>query len=72
MTTRPADHREPGVKKGVRTASSGLAMPVFTVVTGDGAAGSLDFVVPSPDVPLVVAWLDGTCAPDGPSPPGTR
>jgi hypothetical protein len=67
VTTRPADYREPGVKKGGQ-AYGAVTVPTFMVVTGSGPSGSLDFVVPSADVPLVTSWLSNDLdarSPDG-------
>jgi hypothetical protein len=56
VTTRPADHREPFVKKDGRIARA-LATPVFVVVTCGTSAGALDFIVPSADGPLVAGYF---------------
>jgi hypothetical protein len=56
VSTRPADHREPNVKKG----GSGLGfinVPVFMVVTCTGPDGTGEFVVPSLDESLVASWF---------------
>jgi hypothetical protein len=62
VQTRPADHREPrGVPKGGRGMYL-VKLPVCMVVTtdlGDGA-GTVDFVVPSADAPLVAGYLSGS------------
>lgn len=60
VTTRPADSREPGVKKGGQAGV--VTVPAFMVVTGHLQGGSADFVVPGADAPLVGAWLGGTLA----------
>jgi hypothetical protein len=56
VTTRPADSREPNVKKG-GTALGVVQVPTFVVVTCTGSAGSLDLVVPSADEPLVSTYF---------------
>jgi hypothetical protein len=38
----------------------GVMVSQWTVVTAQNPTGALDFVVPTPDVPLVSAWLRGS------------
>jgi hypothetical protein len=56
VETRPADHREPNVKKGGKALGL-IGIPAFLVVTCGIAAGSLDLVVPSADEPLVATFF---------------
>lgn len=37
----------------------GVIVPQWTVVTARSPVGTLDLVVPTADVPLVSAWLNG-------------
>jgi len=55
--SRPADHREPGVKKG-GNAFGVLAVPSFVVVECVTPAGQLDFVVPDADEQLVLGYFN--------------
>jgi hypothetical protein len=60
---RPADHRESNVKHG-GIGIYGVKVPVFMVVTcttdpGDGD-GTVDFVVPAADAPLVASYVSGS------------
>ena len=57
VTTRPADSREPNVKKGGRWFGV-VAFPAFVVVTSTSSVGAVDFVVPSADQPFVTAYLN--------------
>jgi len=52
VESRPADHREPNVKKG-GTAFGVIAVPSFMVVTCVLDTGDIDLVVPGVDEPLV-------------------
>jgi len=54
--TRLADEREPRVKKG--GSALGVNVPFFRVVTCEVADGSIDFVVPSADEPIVVGYFE--------------
>lgn len=56
VTTRPADSREPNVKKG-GTFLGVVAVPAFVVVTCAGSSGAVDLVVPSADEPLVSSYF---------------
>jgi hypothetical protein len=58
VVTRPADERESNVKKGGK-AFGVVEIPAFVVVTCTGPVGTLDFVVPSADEPLVVGYFRG-------------
>jgi hypothetical protein len=62
VSTRPADDREPNVKKG---GSSILNVPSFTVVTCHTPHGAVDLVVPEADGRLVAGYFKPT------SPPGS-
>jgi len=53
--TRLADQREPRVKKG--GGALGVDVPFFRVVTCEVADGSIDFVVPSADEPIVAGYF---------------
>jgi hypothetical protein len=57
VVTRPADHREPRVKKGGKAEYGLVTIPAFVVVTCQTPSGSIDLVVPSADVPLVVGYF---------------
>lgn len=57
VTTRPADDREPNVKKG---GSSILNVPSFTVVTCHAPYGAVDLVVPEADARLVAGYFKPT------------
>jgi hypothetical protein len=59
VSVRPADQREPNVKKG-GTAFGVVAIPAFAVVSCQTVSGSLDFVVPQTDETLVVGFFGGT------------
>jgi hypothetical protein len=54
VTIRPADHREPNVKKG---GGGFVNVPSFTVVTCHTSCGAVDLLVPSADVPLVAGYF---------------
>jgi len=59
VVTRPADHREPGVKRG---DSGGrrywlVTAQAFVVVTCQTKSGAFDLVVPAVDVPVVIDRL---------------
>jgi len=54
ITTRPADDREPNVKKG---GSSIMNVPSFTVVTCHTPYGAVDLVVPEADARLVAGYF---------------
>lgn len=56
VTTRPADSREPNVKKGGK-AFGVVEVPVFVVVTCTSSSGALDLVVPLADEPLVSTYF---------------
>lgn len=55
VTTRPADDREPNVKK---AGNAVLNVPSFTVVTCHTPDGAVDLVVPAADAPLVYAHFN--------------
>jgi hypothetical protein len=57
VTTRPADHREPNVKKG---GDSIVNVPSFTVVTCHTPDGPVDLVVPEADARLVAGYFKPT------------
>lgn len=61
ITTRPADDREPNVKKG---GGSILNVPSFTVVTCHTPHGAVDLVVPDADARLVVGYFKPTSTGD--------
>jgi hypothetical protein len=54
--TRPADDREPGVKKGGQMYGA-VQIPTCVVVTCQTPSGSIDLVVPQSDVTLVVGYF---------------
>jgi hypothetical protein len=56
VTSRPADEREPNIKKGGR-AIGVLVVPRFFVVTCKTKSGEIDLVVPSVDEPLVAMFF---------------
>jgi hypothetical protein len=56
VSVRPADHREPNVKKG-GTAFGVVSIPAFVVVTCQTRSGSLEFVVPHSDESLVAGFF---------------
>jgi hypothetical protein len=56
VETRPADQREPNVKKG-GTAFGVLVVPSFVVVTCGLNAGTVDLVVPGIDQQLVETFF---------------
>ena len=56
VATRPADRREPNVKKGGK-AFGVVTVPAFVVVTCTTPKGALDFVVPPADEPLVADYF---------------
>ena len=56
VTTRPADSREPNVKRGGK-ALGVVEVPSFVVVTCTGSSGALVLVVPSADEPLVSTYF---------------
>jgi hypothetical protein len=56
VETRPADNREPNVKKG-GVALGVIAVPQFVVITCMLNSGSLDLVVPGVDQRLVEAFF---------------
>jgi hypothetical protein len=61
ITTRPADDREPNVKKG---GGSILNVPSFTVVTCHTPHGAVDLVVPEADARLVASCFEPTSTGD--------
>ena len=65
VESRPADHREPNVKKGGK-AYGVVAIPSFWVVTCHTDSGSADLVVPAADAPLVKTFFSelGRANPD--------
>jgi len=56
VETRPADHREPNVKKG-GSAFGVIAVPAFVVVTCTLDSGTIDLVVPGVDERLVDGYF---------------
>lgn len=56
VDSRPADDREPNVKKG-GTALGVVALPTFVVVSSMTPSGAVDCVVPAADEPLVKAFF---------------
>ena len=56
VQSRPADHREPNVKKG-GTAFAVVQVPTFVVVSCTTPSGDVDCVVPAADEPLVKAFF---------------
>jgi len=56
VETRPADQREPNVKKGGK-AYGVVQIPTFLVVTCQAASASVDFVVPAADERLVRSFF---------------
>jgi hypothetical protein len=61
ITTRPADDREPNVKKG---GGSILNVPSFAVVTCHTPHGAVDLVVPDADARLVAGYFKPTSTGD--------
>jgi hypothetical protein len=58
VQARPPDHREwSRSDAGVMMPGEGGLVPKWMVVTARSTQGSLDFMIPSPDTPLVTAWL---------------
>jgi len=57
VASQPADHREPGVKKGGK-AFGVVPVPSFFVVECVTPAGPLDFVVPAADEQLVFGYFN--------------
>jgi hypothetical protein len=66
VQTRPPGTREVLKVRNIERLRDGVMTPQWTVVSARGAVGSLDFVVPTPDVPLVSAWLYGIPDSSGP------
>jgi hypothetical protein len=58
VSARPADHREPNLKKG-GTAFGVVAIPAFVVVTCQTGSGLLELVVPQADEKLVAGFFGG-------------
>jgi hypothetical protein len=56
VSVRPADQREPNVKRG-GTAFGVVAIPAFVVITCQTVSGSLEFVVPQSDETLVAGFF---------------
>jgi hypothetical protein len=56
VEARPADHREPNVKKG-GTAFGAIAVPSFVVITCGLNSGTVDLVVPGVDEQLVETFF---------------
>lgn len=56
VSTRPADFREPNVKRG-GTVLGVVAVPAFVVVSCAGSLGTVDLIVPSADGPLVYSYF---------------
>jgi hypothetical protein len=56
VETRPADHREPNIKKG-GSALGVIAVPSFIVITCGLNSGTVDLVVPGLDEQLVEAFF---------------
>lgn len=56
VTSRVADHREPGIKNGGR-ARGVIAIPAFSVVSCIADVGVVDLVVPSVDEGLVAGYF---------------
>lgn len=62
VVTRRVDHREPNVRKGSRNYGpyglyGAAKLPTFSVVTCQTPSGSIDLVVPTSDLPLVVGYF---------------
>lgn len=57
VESRPADHREPNVKKG-GTAFGTMQVPTFMVVSCGTSTGAVDFVIPAADEPLVKTFFN--------------
>jgi hypothetical protein len=59
VQTRPPGIKELGIPGGERLRD-GVMVPKWTIVTArKPEAGTVDFVLPTPDVQLVTAWLTG-------------
>jgi hypothetical protein len=58
VESRPADHREPNVKK-AGSAFGVVQVPTFVVVSCVTPSGGVDFVVSTTDEPLVKTFFSG-------------